>query len=63
MTEVQEHYNWIMGIIDSCNNDFHFEGVDKLIELFYQRHKNNDLHTCLLQLRAEHWNSIHSILK
>lgn len=63
MTELQQHYNWIMGIIDSCRHDFHFEGVDRLIELFNARHQHDALHTSLLQLRAARWNSIHSILK
>lgn len=63
MTEQQSLYNWIMNIIDSCNNDFHFEAADKLIELFEQRVKNQDLVICLKQQRERHWNSIHSILK
>lgn len=31
-------FNWIIGIIKSCNTPFHFEGVDKLIELFKQKY-------------------------
>jgi len=30
-------YNWIEHIILSCNSDFQFVCVDKLIELFKQR--------------------------
>lgn len=62
MTIDQQHYNWIQNIIDSCNNDFHFDGVDKLIELYEQRHNNASLTMCLLHQRTQRWNSIHSIL-
>lgn len=54
--------NWIIQIIDSCNNDFHFEAVDRLIELFYEREKNDDLKTELILLKQRKWNEIHNIL-
>lgn len=54
--------NWIMSIISSCNNDFHFEAVDTLIELFEARHKNEPLTTALQLWRMQHWNHIHTIL-
>lgn len=62
MTEKQQNYNWLMNIIDSCNNDFHFTAVDKLIELFLSRHKDETLTDCLKAQRTSHWNFIHSIL-
>ncbi len=62
MTEKQQNYNWIMLIIDSCNNDFQFSCVDKLIELFYQKHNDDELTNCLKLLRRRHWNNIHVIL-
>ena len=32
-------FEWIVKIIDTCNNDFHFEGVDNLINLYYEKEK------------------------
>lgn len=63
MTEDQEHYNWIMNIIDSCQHDFHFTCVDKLIELFKQKHKAHEEKAVMLETqRAVRWNNIHHIL-
>jgi hypothetical protein len=55
-------YEWISTIIQTCNNDFHFEAVDKLIELFYQKHLDGELRTELNHLRQQKWNEIHNIL-
>lgn len=64
MTTQQEHYTWIMSITDSCLHTFHFNCVDKLIELFIQHHpKESDLHTCLQQQRTARWNNVHNILQ
>lgn len=54
--------NWIIQIIDSCNNDFHFDAVDRLIELFYEREKNEELKIELMLLKQKKWNDIHNIL-
>jgi len=62
MTASQIAYVWIQGIIDSSNNDFHFDGVDKLIHLFNERYNNASLTICLQQQRQDHWNNLHSIL-
>lgn len=63
MTEAQTIYNWLTGIIDSSTNDFHFEGVDNLIELFKLKFPNDQkLYDLLKQLRQGKWNSIHVIL-
>lgn len=65
MKSVQD-YNWIYGIIQSCNNDFHFECVDALIQLFTQKYRMQDTDELLLNLlytRQDKWNHIHSILK
>ena len=62
MTPKQEHYNWIQNIIDSCNNTFHFEGVDNLIALFDKYYNDADLLVCLKQMRNEHFNNVHNIL-
>ena len=55
-------FEWIVKIIDTCNNDFHFEGVDNLINLYYEKEKNEDLKIELHLLRNKKWNEIHDIL-
>jgi hypothetical protein len=55
-------YDWVVRIIETCNNDFHFEAVDKLIELFYEKHLDGEMRTELSILRQNKWNEIHSIL-
>lgn len=63
MTTQQEHYNWIMSIIDSCLHTFHFDCVDKMIELFTQHHPEEDnLHTLLKLQRTTRFNNVHNIL-
>jgi len=55
-------FEWISRIIDTCNHDFHFEAVDKLIELFFDRTKDEEKKTELLMLRQRKWNDIHYLL-
>ena len=63
MTEAQNVYSWLLTIIDSSTNDFHFEGVDNLIELFAKKFPNDvNLHNLLIDIRQKRWNSIHVIL-
>lgn len=59
---MQEVFNWIVKIIETCNNDFHFEGIDKLIDLFYDKYKNDKLTDELKLARIRMWNKIHDIL-
>jgi hypothetical protein len=59
---MQEVFNWIVKIIETCNNDFHFEGIDKLIDLFYDKYKNDALTDELKLIRIRTWNKIHNIL-
>jgi len=59
----QSIYNWIIRIIETCNNDFHFESVDKLVELFYEKFLDGELRTDLQIKRQYKWDEIHSILK
>ena len=56
-------YEWIVNIIKSCRDDFHFEAVDNLIELFLEREKDEDLYLQLKGLRKNKWNEIHYILE
>lgn len=59
---MNENYLWISKIIKSCSDDFHFEGVDKLIELFYIKEKNEELTNKLREEREEKWIQIHAIV-
>ena len=52
-------YTWIEHIIISCNSDFQFVCVDKLIELFRQRFPEEiTLSASLEQLRSSHEQTI-----
>lgn len=55
-------YDWVAKIIATCNNDFHFEGVDNLISLYSQFTKNEEKTLELQILRQKKWNDIHDIL-
>ena len=59
---VNNIYEWISKIIQSANNDFHFEAVDKLIELFFEKFQDEDLKLQLEIQRTNRWNEIHNIL-
>jgi hypothetical protein len=63
MSHAQTDFNWILAIIDSSNNDFHFSCIDRLIELFYEKHAIEAMRDMLVEVRYKHWNHIHSILK
>jgi hypothetical protein len=56
-------FEWIKKIIDSSNNTFHFEGVDRLIELFYEKYLDGELRTELHTLRQTKWYDVHDILQ
>lgn len=58
-----ELFNWLATIIESCTDDFHFEAIDKLIELYSEKVKDKDLVTDLKNLRSKKWNDIHGIVK
>ena len=58
-----EHiYDWITRIIDTCNSNFHFEAVDKIIDLFYEKYQDEKRKLELKNLRTIKWNEIHGIL-
>lgn len=60
MTSVpQDIFQWIANIIQTCNNDFHFDSVDKLIDLYYQRDKDEQKVIELKLLRKAKWDEIH----
>jgi hypothetical protein len=55
--------DWILKIIDSCTDDFQFEAVDKLIDLYYEKYKNEEDFLELSLARANKWNDIHLIIE
>jgi hypothetical protein len=55
--------DWILKIIDSCTDDFQFEAVDKLIDLYYEKYKNEEDFLELSLARAKKWNDIHLIIE
>jgi hypothetical protein len=62
-TTAKRDCDWILAVISSCNNQFHIECADKLIELYKEKYKGEDeLHLELDQARITMWNEIHNIL-
>lgn len=67
--QAKQVFEWIRGIIESCRDDFHFEAVDKLIQLYDAKYNGIFNITVakycdeLENLRSTRWNAIHGILK
>jgi hypothetical protein len=59
---MEETYTWVYNIIESCNNDFHFDCADVLISLFNIKYGNRDGVLELELLRQNKWNAVHAIL-
>ena len=59
---MEDTYTWVYNIIESCNNDFHFDCADVLISLFSTKYGNTDEAAGLMLLRQNTWNSVHTIL-
>jgi hypothetical protein len=59
---MDKSFTWMISIIDSCTNDFHFSCLDVLISLFKLKYTNDELVNKLLEARNNKWNSIHTIL-
>jgi len=59
---MEKTYIWTYNIISSCNNDFHFDCADALIDLFSQKYGDNALLMQLKELRQNKWSAVHSIL-
>ena len=55
-------YDWVAKIISTCTHDFHFEAVDRLLELYYEREKDDVKLTELRMLKKIKWDEIHGIL-
>jgi hypothetical protein len=59
---MQDTFTWIYNIIESCNNDFHFNCADALIILFDAKYGHSDNVYKLKRLRNDKWNAVHSVL-
>lgn len=60
--EKEQIQDWIKKIIESSNNTFHFEAVDRLIILFYEKYLDGSMRTDLQEKRETKWNQVHDIL-
>ena len=59
---MEDTYTWVYNIIESCNNDFHFDCADALISLYNNKYGDSDRVLGLRLLRQNKWNSVHTIL-
>ncbi len=59
---MEKTFIWTYNIVRSCNNDFHFDCADALIDLFFQKYGDNELLMQLKELRQNKWSAVHSIL-
>jgi len=59
---MEQTYTWVYNIIESCNNDFHFDCADALISLYDIKYGDTDRVLGLKSLRQNKWNAVHSIL-
>ena len=59
---MKDTYTWIYNIIESCNNDFHFDCADALISLFNAKYADGEMVSGLQSLRQNRWNDVHTIL-
>jgi hypothetical protein len=60
--KAQETFEWISRIIETSNNDFHFEAIDKLIDLHFMNFQDEELKEKLIEKKINKWNEIHLIL-
>lgn len=61
-TKVDIAYEWICRIIETCNNQFHFDGIDRLIELFGENFKDENKVVLLKNIRNQKFAEVHNIL-
>jgi len=59
---MQETFTWIYNLIESCNNDFHFQCTDVLISLFSVQYGNDANVAQLRLLWQDKWNRVHAVL-
>lgn len=56
------HFEWIQRVIYSCRDTFQINCAMRLIELFYEKYKDETLTTELKLAHTYQYNSIHQIL-
>ena len=59
---MEDTYTWIYNIIESCNNDFHFDCADALISVYNIQYGDTDGVLAVRLLLENKWNSVHTIL-
>jgi hypothetical protein len=59
---MEKTFVWTYNIVASCNNDFHFDCADALIQLFAQKYGDSEMLFQLKQLRQYKWSNVHGIL-
>ena len=60
---MEQTYTWTYNVIRSCNNDYHFDCADALIDLFARKYGEGSNQVLQLKmLRADKSVSIHGIL-
>jgi hypothetical protein len=62
MEKIDSIYDWVARIIATSNNSFHFDAVDKLIDLYFERERDEAKYTELKLLKKIRWEEIHNIL-
>ena len=62
MKTKEELVIWVCGVIESCTDDFHFEGAGRIIDLFHERYKDEALRDEIAFKMREKWNKIHGII-
>ena len=60
--DIDEVFDWIVRIVETCQNDFHFDCADKLIELFYIRFNNESRRDDILQVRNMRYYFLNNIV-
>ncbi len=57
-------FEWVLHIVESCNEPFHFTGADILIDLFQKSEYSSPERVDKLRTaRAKRWNFLHGILQ
>ncbi len=57
-------FEWVLQIVESCHEPFHFTGADTLIDLFQKSEYTSPERVDKLRAaRAKRWNFLHGILQ
>ena len=59
---MEKTYTWTYNVIKSCNNDYHFDCADALIDLFANKYGETEFLYSLKELRQYKWADVHQIL-